>query len=99
MQRSIFAALLVFLAPAALAHHAPPSYVRLDFQPALVRGEIMFPFPEFSFAMNTTPPLAGLGLYLLQPRGAHSSSGGAWSVKVTEVHAMTYLDQPYLDAT
>jgi hypothetical protein len=98
-RRALLVGLLVTTATAALAHPAPPSYVRLDFEPAMVRAELMLPVTELAFAMTTAPTPEDLAPYLLRHVGAHSSSGEAWSVKVMEVHATTYLEQPYLEAT
>jgi hypothetical protein len=90
------------------AHHAPNSFMRLDFRAQSVRAEVMVPQSELAFAMNTAvmakdgsdraASAAALPAYLLRHVGAVTAQGRAWAVTVTSVLATTYLDQPYFAA-
>jgi hypothetical protein len=90
-------ALFAFGAP-SLAHHAPNSFVRLDFRARLVRAEMMIPRSELAWAMEGATSEAALPDYLLRHVGASTPKGAAWSVRVSGVRSMTYLDQPYFAA-
>jgi len=90
------------------AHHAPNSFVRLEFRAQSVRAEVMVPQSELVFAMNTGAAdredtdgavfAAALPAYLLRHVGAVTAQGRAWAVSVANVQATAYLDQPYFTA-
>jgi hypothetical protein len=88
----------LFLAASAAAHHAPSSYLRLDFRAGSVGARLMVPVSELGFAMQQTPSLQALPAYLLKHLGAVTPQGAAWTVQFTAVHASTYLDQEYFVA-
>ncbi|MEO8061394.1 MAG: hypothetical protein ABI821_01465 [Pseudomonadota bacterium] len=90
---------LAVLAMKAQAHHAPNSFVRLDFRAHEVRAQLMVPVSELTFAMHATPTQQALPAYLLKHVGAVTPQGAAWTVTVTAVRPTTYLDQPYLVAS
>jgi hypothetical protein len=94
--RALFVALL--LSVPALAHHAPNSYVRLDFRAESVRAEVMIPQSELAYAMAGSATAAALPAYLLRHVGAATPRGAAWSVRIESVRAMSYLEQPYFTA-
>lgn len=96
--RALVAMALLSLSAVALAHHAPNSFVRLDFLARSVRAEMMIPRSELAWAMAGTPTEAALPDYLLRHVGATTPRGSAWSVRVSGIRAMTYLDQPYFAA-
>ena len=51
-----------------------------------------------AWAMAGAPSAAALPDYLLRHVGATTPGGVAWTVKVSAVRAMTYLEQPYFTA-
>jgi hypothetical protein len=95
--RAFLCLALAAISAAALAHHAPNSYVRFDFEPREVRAEFMVPESELAFALPGPSPDT-LPAYLLQHVGARTPQGAAWTVAVGAVRETTYLDQPYLVA-
>jgi hypothetical protein len=96
--RALLVTALLSLSAASLAHHAPNSFVRLDFRAASVRAEMMIPRSELAWAMEGAPSEAALPDYLLRHVGATSPEGDAWTVEVSAVRATTYLGQPYFTA-
>ena len=92
-----FAVLVAMLGPAALAHHAPNSFVRFDFRAREVRAELMMPESELAFALRE-PSAVALPAYLLQHVGASTAQGAAWTIAVGAVRETRYLDQPYFVA-
>lgn len=100
MPRARLVAALSLLACAAAthAHHAPNSFVRLDFRAQSVRAQVMVPRSELGYALQGTPTADALPGYLLRHLGAATAQGAAWSVKVLNVRAVTYVDQPYFSA-
>jgi hypothetical protein len=91
------ASLLAMCAP-TLAHHAPNSFVRLDFRAQSVGVRLMVPRSELAYAMEDTPTADSLPAYLLRHVGASTPQGAAWSVRVSAVRAITYLEQAYFEA-
>lgn len=87
------------LAVPAAAHHAPNSYLKLDFGAREIAAEMMLPQSELVYAMNGEPAVATLPAYLLKHVGATTPQGAAWTVVVTGVRATTYLDLPCFIAT
>jgi hypothetical protein len=92
------ALLLAAVAEPASAHHAPNSFVRLDFRAASVLAEIMVPASELAYAMAAPPTTQSLAPYLLRHVAAASPQGADWVVRIAAVRASTYLEQPYFVA-
>jgi len=95
---ALLAAALLWSSPPAPAHHAPNSYLRLDFRADSVLARMMIPRSELAFAMGDAPTEAALPGYLLKHIAAATPHGAAWAVKVSSVHATNYLEQPYFTA-
>jgi hypothetical protein len=98
MKRLGLAAATLGLSLQALAHHAPNSYLRLDFRARSVVAQLMVPASELGYSMELPPDERALPAYLLRHVSATTPGGGAWTVRVTAVHASRYLDQPYFVA-
>jgi hypothetical protein len=101
--RAGLACIALGLGVPALAHHAPNSFVRLDFRAQSVRAEVMVPQSELAYAMEPgtmdgTIATAALPAYLLRHVGAVTPQGAAWTVTVASVRATRYLEQPYFVA-
>jgi hypothetical protein len=95
---ALFAFTWLCLATPVAAHHAPSSYLRLDFRAGSVGARLMVPISELGFAMQQAPSVQALPAYLLSHLEAATPQGAAWTVQVTGVHASTYLDQAYFIA-
>lgn len=98
MKRLIALGSLLAFASHALAHHAPNSFVRLDFRAASVGARLMIPRSELAYSMEGPPTADSLPAYLLRHVGATTTQGAAWSVRVSSVRATSYLEQPYFEA-
>ncbi len=96
--RLLAATCMLAYAAATAAHHAPNSFVRLDFRERSVKAEVMVPLSELGYALQGTPTVDAFPGYLLRHMSVTTVRGAAWTVKVTSVHAMTYFDQPYFRA-
>ena len=92
------AAASLALAGTAYAHHAPHTFVRLDFRAHSVRVELMVPQTELSFAMSTAPSAATLPAYLVRHVAAATPDGEAWTVEIRGVRSITYFEQAYFVA-
>lgn len=96
--RALLVTALLSLSARGLAHHAPNSFVRLDFRAHSVHAQMMIPRSELAWAMAGAPSEAALPGYLLRHVGAATPKGAVWTVTVSEVREMTYLEEPYFMA-
>ncbi len=97
MKRAGLAAFAAVLAGTALAHPAPNSLVKLEFEPAAVQAEYWIPVSELGYA-RAADPGGDFAVYLLRHVAAQSSTGAHWRVTIGKVREARYLDQPYLVA-
>jgi hypothetical protein len=91
-------AALWLAAPAAFAHPAPNSVMKLEFQADRVAAEYWVPVSELEFARAADPAGHGFADYLLRHVAAESADGAAWRVIVQSVREADYLGHPYLVA-
>lgn len=82
----------------ALAHSAPNSFVKLDFQANTVRAEVLIPASELAFATAAEHPSEPFIDYLRRHLSAETPQGSAWKVDVLSAGKTTYLDHAYLSA-
>ena len=96
--RALLLFALLGLSAGASAHHAPSSYLRLDFRADSVLAQWMVPASELAYSMEQPPGERSLPPYLLRHLSVTTPAGGAWTVRIAAVHSGTYLDQPYFVA-
>ena len=82
----------------ALAHSAPNSFVKLNFQAHAVRAEVLIPESELAFATAAEHPSEPFTDYLRRHLSAETRQGSAWKMDVLSVDHTTYLDHAYLSA-
>jgi hypothetical protein len=80
----------------ALAHDAPHSMVKLEFQPHSVRAEVLVPESELAFALAAEDVSAAFAPYLLRHLAAETPQGKPWKVELRAVQSTRHLDHPYL---
>jgi hypothetical protein len=88
---------LVFAAGAAWAHHAPPSYVKLEFGERHVDAELLVPHSELAHASSARDARA-LGAYLQDHVSAETPDGRAWRVNIRSAREITVGEQRYYSA-
>jgi hypothetical protein len=91
-------AALWLAAPAAFAHPAPNSVIRLEFQDDRVQAEYWVPVSELEFARAADPVGSEFVAYLLRHVAAETEGGAPWRVAVQAVREADYLGHPYLVA-
>jgi hypothetical protein len=91
-------AALLLAAPAAFAHPAPNSIIKLEFQSGRVQAEYWVPVSELDYARAADPAGREFTAYLLRHVAAESGSGAPWHVAVQSVREADYLGHPYLVA-
>jgi len=82
----------------ALAHSAPNSFVKLDFDAQSVRAEVLIPESELAFATAVENASEPFTHYLLRHFSAQTAQGADWKVEVHSVRNTTYLEHAYLSA-
>jgi hypothetical protein len=83
---------------AALAHHAPNSFVQLDFGASGVSAEIFVPETELAFALIATDRAAALPDYLQRHVAVETPQGSPWKLVIRTVRRTIYLDHDYFVA-
>jgi hypothetical protein len=91
-------ATLLLAAPAAFAHPAPNSVMKLEFQADRVRAEYWVPVSELEYARAADPAGREFPAYLLRHVAAETEGGAPWRVAVLSVREADYLGHPYLVA-
>ena len=84
------------LAGTVLAHRAPNSVVRIDFDADRVRAEVMVPRSELEHAMAGPQDTKNFAAYLLQHMRVEAPDGARWDIRVRSVRAARYVDHDYL---
>ena len=82
----------------ALAHSAPNSMIKLEFQANSVQAEVLVPESELAVATAADRGPEPFATYLLRHLSAETPQGLAWRVTVRSVRNTTYLEHPYLSA-
>jgi hypothetical protein len=91
-------ACLALAAPAAFAHPAPSSVMRLEFRADGVHAEYWVPVSQLEFARAADPGDREFATYLLRHVAAETADGVRWRIAIRAVRETTYLDHPYLVA-
>ena len=91
-------AALLLAAPAAFAHPAPNSVMKIEFEADRVRAEYWMPVSELEYARAADPAAREFPAYLLRHVAAETESGAPWRVAVQSVREAEYLGHPYLVA-
>jgi len=82
----------------ALAHSAPNSMIKLEFQAHSVQAEVLVPESELAVATAAEGASEPFAAYLLRHLSAETPQGLAWKVAVRSVRNTTYLEHAYLSA-
>lgn len=88
-------ACLALIAPAAFAHPAPNSVLRLEFLAERVQAEYWMPVSELEYARAADPAGREFTAYLLRHVAAETESGAPWRVAVQSVREADYLGHRY----
>ena len=91
-------AVLLLAAPAAFAHPAPNSVMKIEFQADRVRAEYWVPVSELEYARAADPAGREFAAYLLRHVAAETEGGAPWRVAVRSVREAEYLGHRYLVA-
>jgi hypothetical protein len=82
----------------ALAHSAPNSRVLLRFLAHSVHAEVLVPESELAIATAVERASEPFADYLRRHLSAETLQGAAWTMEVSSVRSITYLDHAYLSA-
>jgi hypothetical protein len=96
--RAALAFLLACACSAALAHHAPNSFVQLDVGAHGVHAEMLVPASELAFALPGADQAAAFPAYLLRHVAVESPDGTPWKIVIRTVGKTVYFDHDYLVA-
>jgi hypothetical protein len=91
-------AALLLATPAAFAHPAPNSVMKIEFQADHVRAEYWVPVSELEYARAADPAGREFAAYLLRHVAAETEGGAPWRVAVRSVREADYLGHAYLVA-
>jgi hypothetical protein len=97
-KRAAMALLWTIGCGAAFAHHAPNSFVQLDFLASGVSAEIFVPETELAFALNAADRTAALPDYLRRHVAVETPQGSSWKLVIRAVRRTIYFGHDYLVA-
>ena len=97
---TLIALVVAVIALPASAHLTPNSEIRLQFEPGVLRAEVLIPEAEYRFATGRPAnDIAGLQSYMPAHTSATALNGQRWAVSLTDLRIESAPGGPDILAT